>query len=187
MQEEARTVVGQEAPIEWLLLSSHPVSHPDMARQVIGWYGQRWSVEQLFRSLKTKCLRFESSQLSSYAKLSKLMVVALMGAVKVLQLVKARDGQTNQELGSVFGVEEQVFLLVLSPSLGGRSALLQNPYPAQSLAFGSWVIARLGGWSGYGRGRPAGPTDFFVGLQRFYERWQGYLLALPAQKDVLIL
>jgi hypothetical protein len=163
--------------VDWVLLTSHAVPTAERARELIGYYQQRWNVEQLFRSLKTKCLRFESSQLSSYEKLRKLMLVALMGAVKVLQLVRARDGQTQQEIGAVFGSEEGAFLRVLSPSLEGKADALKNPHPPQSLAFGAWVIAGLAGWSGYQSQRPAGPVDFFTGLQRFYERWQGYLLA----------
>ena len=61
----------------------------------------------------------------------------------------------------------------------GQNALpviKKNPYCARSLAFGAWVIARLAGWSGYQSQGSAGPTDFFTGLQRFYEQWQGFLL-----------
>lgn len=185
--EDPQTTRPGEPPIDWVLLTSHQVPSPERARELIGYYQQRWNVEQLFRSLKTKCLRFESSQLSSYEKLRKLMMVALMGAVKVLQLVRARAGGTAQELGVVFAPQEAAFVQALSPSLEGKTDLLKNPHPPQSLAFGAWVIARLAGWSGYQSQRPAGPTDFFTGLQRFYERWQGYLLALHLQKDVLIL
>ncbi len=108
--------------------------------------------------------------------MQKLMVVALMGVVKVLQLVRAREGHTEQSLSAVFGQPEQEFLQKLNATLEGRTEKQKNPYSAQSLAFGSWVIARLAGWSGYQSQRPAGPTDFFTGLQRFYEQWQGYLL-----------
>tara|TARA_R110002124_G_scaffold121037_4_gene279343 strand:+ start:149 stop:814 length:666 start_codon:yes stop_codon:yes gene_type:complete len=46
-----------------------------------------------------------------------------------------------------------------------------------TLAFAAWVIARLAGWSGYKSQRPAGPIDFLIGLQRFDERVQGFILA----------
>lgn len=104
------------------------------------------------------------------------MVVALMGAVKVLQLVRAREGHTGQSLSAVFHEPEQEFLRRLNTTLEGKTEKQKNPYSDKSLAFGAWVIARLAGWSGYQSQRPAGPMDFFAGIQRFYEQWQGFLI-----------
>ena len=174
--EAAQTVAKGEKPVSWTLLTSHPVETVDAAWQVVGFYKQRWNIEQIFRLLKSRCLRFESSQLSAYEKMQKLMVVALMGAVKVLQLVRAREGHTDQSLSAVFHEPEQEYIQRLNGTLEGKTEKQKNPHPTKSLAFGAWVIARLAGWSGYQSQRPAGPTDFFTGLQRFYEQWQGYLL-----------
>jgi len=174
--ETAQTASKGEQPVSWTLLTSHPVGTVEEAWQIVEFYKQRWNIEQIFRLLKSRCLRFESSQLSAYEKMQKLMVVALMGAVKVLQLVRAREAHTDQSLSAVFHEPEQEFLQRLNGTLEGSTSKQKNPYPAKSLAFGAWVIARLAGWSGYQSQRPAGPTDFFTGLQRFYEQWQGYLL-----------
>ncbi|MVM42036.1 IS4 family transposase [Spirosoma sp. HMF3257] len=184
VREVAQTVVNQESPIDWVLLTSHPIQSAQQALVIVGYYKQRWNVEQVFRVLKTKCLRFESSQLSNYEKLRKLMVVALLGSVKILQLIRARQGHTPQGLGVVFSEEEATFLGVLKPQLAGRTSKQQNPHPKESLAFGAWLIAGLGGWSGYESQRPPGPIDFFTGLQRFYDQWQGFLVAQAYQKDV---
>ncbi|SOD97344.1 Transposase DDE domain-containing protein [Spirosoma fluviale] len=186
VQEVAQTVVNQESPIEWVLLTSHQIQSAQQALVIVGYYKQRWNVEQVFRVLKTKCFRFESSQLSTYEKLRKLMLVALLGSVKILQLIRAREGHSQQGLGVVFSGEEATFLAVLKPKLEGQTSKQQNPHPKESLAFGAWLIARLGGWSGYESQRPPGPIDFFTGLQRFYDQWQGFLLAQAYQKDVYI-
>lgn len=176
VREAAQTVPKGEKPVSWTLLTSHPAETVEAAWQIVGFYKQRWNIEQIFRLLKSRCLRFESSQLSAYEKMQKLMVVALMGAVKVLQLVRAREGHTNQSLSAVFHEPEQEFIQKLNGTLEGKTQKQKNPHPPKSLAFGAWVIARLAGWSGYQSQRPAGPTDFFTGLQRFYEQWQGYML-----------
>lgn len=174
--EVAQTVPKGQKPVSWTLLTSHSVDTVEGAWQIVGFYKQRWNIEQVFRLLKSRCLRFESSQLSAYEKMQKLMVVALMGAVKVLQLVRAREGNTDQLLSAVFEESEQTFLQKLNVSLEGSTSRQKNPYSPTSLAFGAWVIARLAGWSGYQSQRPAGPMDFFTGLQRFYEQWQGFLV-----------
>ena len=50
----------------------------------------------------------------------------------------------------------------------GRTEKLKNPHPSGSLAWFSWIVARLGGWSGYtSRGyKPAGPKTIARGLSR---------------------
>lgn len=187
VREVAETVVNHQKPVSWILMTSHPIPSSADALRIVDYYKQRWNVEQLFRVLKTKCLRFESSQLTQYEKLRKLMVVALMGAVKVLQLLRARDGTTQQSLAATFESDEQTFLTKLNSALEGNTQKQKNPHPNHSLAFGAWIIARLAGWSGYQSQRPPGPTDFFTGLQRFYDQYQGYLISKEISKDVLIL
>ena len=187
VREVAETVVNHQKPVSWILMTSHPIPSSADALRIVDYYKQRWNVEQLFRVLKTKCLRFESSQLTQYEKLRKLMVVALMGAVKVLQLLRARDGTTQQSLAATFEPDEQTFLTKLNSALEGNTQKQKNPHPNHSLAFGAWIIARLAGWSGYQSQRPPGPTDFFTGLQRFYDQYQGYLISKEISKDVYIL
>ncbi|HYK54879.1 MAG TPA: IS4 family transposase, partial [Flavisolibacter sp.] len=108
VEEDSCSVVGKEAPVEWLLLTSHPVQSPEQAMQVIGFYKERWNIEQVFRVLKTKGLCFEQCQVKEYRKLQKLMMVALMAAVKVLQLVRARDGRSGQSASCAFSQTEMV-------------------------------------------------------------------------------
>lgn len=176
VKESPETTVNGEEPIHWVLITSHRVDTFEMALQVVEWYKQRWNIEQVFRTLKNKGLRIESSQLTDYWKLQKMMVLALMGAVKVLQLIRARDGNTQQPISASFDQTEQKFIRLVNESLEGKTEKLKNPYPPEKLAFAAWTIARLSGWSGYKSQRPPGPIDFLTGLQKFYERLQGFLL-----------
>jgi hypothetical protein len=178
VKESPESVVNNEEPIHWVLLTSHQVDTVEKALQIIEWYKQRWNIEQVFRTLKNKGLRIESSQLDDYGKLQKMMILALMGAVRVLQLLRARDGETEQSIATCFDQTEQKFIGAINRTLEGNTQKLKNPYPAESLAFAAWVIARLGGWSGYKSQRSPGPIDFLIGFQKFYERLQGYMLAV---------
>lgn len=177
VKELAESVINDEPAIHWVLLTSHAVDCTEMALQVIEWYKQRWNVEQIFRTLKSKGLRLESSQVEDYEKLQKLTVLALIAAVKVIQLLRARNDKTGQTINCAFNEQEQECILLLSKKLAGKAEKLQNPYGKDSLAFAAWVIARLAGWSGYKSQRPPGPIDLLIGLQRFNERFQGYILA----------
>ncbi len=106
-----------------------------------------------------------------------MTVLALISAVKVIQLIKAREGQTGQLMSAIFNETERQCMVLLNRQLEGNTEKLKNPYSNNTLAFAAWVIARLAGWSGYKSQRPAGPIDFLIGLQRFDERVQGFILA----------
>lgn len=176
-KESPDSVVGNEKPIEWVLYTSHPVTDFEMALQIIAWYKERWHIEQLFRTLKSKGLDLENSQLKTAIKLHKLAVLALMAAVKVIQLVRARDGKTDQKIIPIFSQEEQNFLQLVHAQVEGKTEKSKNPHSKDSLAFATWVIARLAGWSGYQSQRPPGPIDLLNGLKKFNQQYQGFLLA----------
>lgn len=177
VKELPESIVNNEEPIQWLLLTSHRIDDPEKALQIIDWYKQRWNVEQVFRTLKSRGLRINSSQLEDYEKLKKMTVLALISAIKVIQLIKAREGQTGQLMSATFNETEGQCMVLLNRQLEGNTEKLKNPFSRDTLAFAAWVIARLAGWSGYQSQRPAGPIDFLIGLQRFDERVKGYILA----------
>ena len=145
---------------------------------LIQWYRWRWVIEQVFRTLKSKGLNIEKSEVESYEALINLSTLALLAAVQVLQLVQARDGQTAQELKSVFSDQEIECLTKLNQNLEGNTEKSKNPHPVTSLAFACWVLARLGGWKGYKKSRPPGPITMLKGLIRFYDILEGYYLLL---------
>ena len=130
----------------------------------------------MFRTLKSKGLKIALSQLDEYGKLKKITFLALTAAVKVMQSLKAREGKTQQPASVVFTEQEQTFMTRLNRQAEGRTEKLKTPYLPDSLAFASWVIARLAGWSGYQSQRPTGPIDMLIGLQRFNERFAGFML-----------
>ena len=179
VQERASSVVGKEKPVHWVLVTSHPVTRIDQAMQIVEWYRWRWDIEQTFRLLKSRGMDIESSGLQTYERLANLAAMALVAAVRVLQLVLARDHTTSQLLGTAFSEAETAFLQVLNKGLEGSTVKQRNPHPVGSLAYGSWVIARLGSWMCYGK-TPPGPITMHRGLMRFYEQFEGYRLATGA-------
>jgi len=179
VKECPTTVVGNEAPIHWRLLTSHPVETIEQARAIIQWYQWRWTIEQVFRTLKSKGLQIESSEVETYEGLINLSTAALLAAVQVLQLVQARDGNTQQELKDVFNDQEIECLCQLNQKLEGNTDKSRNPHPPSSLAYAAWIIARLGGWKGYKKkARPPGPITMLSGIIRFYDILEGYYLRL---------
>ena len=166
-------------PVHWRLLTTHAVTNLAEACQVVAWYRMRWTIEQVFRSLKSHCLRIEDSQMVEAAGFIKLAVVALIAAVRAMQLVLARDGSTNQPLADAVPEAEIPPLRHINQTLEGRTAKLRNPYDPGVLAWYAWIVARLGGWSGYtSRGyKPPGPKTMHLGLIRLDHILVGWHLA----------
>ena len=165
--------------VRWCLLTTHAVATVEQARRIVGWYRMRWIIEQVFRTLKSGGTDIESSQLTLPNNLLKLAMIALIAAVRVMQLVLARDGSTGQSITTVAEEADMPALRAINATLEGRTEKLKNPHPDTSLAYYAWIAARLGGWSGYtSRGyRPAGPKTIARGLKRLDAMVEGWNLA----------
>lgn len=165
-----------DEPIVWRLLTTHDVTSVAKALQLVDWYRQRWHIEQLFRTVKSQGLDIESSQVESAEALSKLAAIAMIAATKIMQLVLARDGNVDRPATDVVTSEQLPMLEDLLTTLEGKTAKQKNPHPKHSIAWLAWIIARLGGWTGYASERPPGPITFRRGWGRFEQMALGWRL-----------
>jgi hypothetical protein len=163
-------------PIHWRLLTTHTVTNLAEARRIVDLYRMRWTIEEFFRTLKTAGFDIEKTDIGDPQVMIKFVAAVTVAAVTVLQLVKARDGTTDQQLVDAFEPDDRPVLEALSAKLEGNTALQKNPHPKGSLAFAAWVIARLGGWTGY-YGKP-GPKVMSGGLEDFRNIKYGTTLRL---------
>jgi len=178
VKEDPQSVIGNEKPVHWILLTSHPINSLDDAMQIITWYRWRWIIEQVFRTLKSQGLDIESSEVETYHALKNLTTLATIAALQVMQLVRAREENIVQKMNQVFLRTEQNVIHLLNQKLEGNTKKSKNPHPPDSLAFAAWVIARLGGWSGYAKQKPPGPITMTNGFNRFFTILEGYYLIL---------
>lgn len=168
-----------QPPLHWCLLTTHAVGSAAAARQIVAWYRLRWIIEQVFRTMKADGVDVETSQITTPANLLKLVTVALIAAVRVMQLVIGRDGSTGQPIEDAADPAELPALRAINTSREGRTEKLKNPFDSASLAWYAWIAARLGGWSGYTSSgyRPPGPKTMARGLKRLDAMVQGWMLA----------
>ena len=168
-------------PAHWRLLTSHRVETHDQARWITRLYRRRWTIEQLFRTVKTKGFDIEAVSMET-APFRVLCAMTLVAGVSCLQLVQDRDGEGGRPLSDVFDEEDRTALEATSATLEGGTQRQKNPHPPGSLAFAAWVCARLGGWTGY-YGKP-GPVVMLKGLYEFRTIQLGYNLALARARHV---
>jgi hypothetical protein len=163
-----------EAPALWFLLTTHQVNDIADARRIIGFYRLRWTIEQLFRTMKTKGFDVEALRQEQDGPLERLVTVILIAAIKVMQLVAEREGKAKRPLRDAFDPDDQPVLERVCQTLEGKTAKQKNPHPKGSLAYAAWVFARLGGWTGY-YGKP-GPIVMIRGLTQFHAIKHGWSL-----------
>lgn len=174
---ETSAVPNGESAISWVLLTTHPTTSLKTAIQILTWYTWRWIIEQIFRTMKKKGLKIEESQISNPKKLQILSILSVASAIKVMSLVESRDGKINRSATDLFLNDELRVLLLLCKKLEGKTEKQKNPFNKNSMSWAAWIIARLGGWNGYRSESPPGPIVMLRGLQKFEERYEGWLLA----------
>jgi hypothetical protein len=162
--------------VHWRLLTTQAVTSVGEAQRIIDLYRLRWTIEEFFRTLKTAGFNIEETDIGDPQAMTNFVAAATIAAVTVMQLVQARDGTTEQTLADAFDPADQPLLEAISAQLEGKTARQKNPHPKGSLAFVAWVIARLGGWTGY-YGKP-GPRVMREGLHDFQRIKYGSNLSL---------
>jgi hypothetical protein len=85
-------------PVEWFLLTNHPVETPADMRRVKAWYEWRWVVEEYHKALKTGCA-IEKLQLRHASRLAPAIAILSVVALTLLQIRDAArrpDAQTRR-------------------------------------------------------------------------------------------
>jgi hypothetical protein len=171
--QEINPPEGQEAAT-WFLLTTHRVTDIAAARRIIDFYRLRWTIEQLFRTMKTKGFDVEALRQEPDGPLENLVTAILIAAIRVMQLVSEREGTAKRLLSDVLDPDDQPILERVCRSLEGKTAKQKNPHALGSLAYAAWVFARLGGWTGY-YGKQ-GPIVMLRGLTQFHAIKHGWSL-----------
>lgn len=156
--------------VHWRLITTRPVDRLAQALEVVDLYRRRWAIEQLFRTMKTGGFDIEAVRMQDDAPRQTLAAATLIAAVTIQQLVHARDGGDPQRLRPLldaFESKDQPLLEAYCAALEGKTPRQKNPHPPGSLAYASWVLARLGGWTGY-YGKP-GPLVMLAGWLKFQD------------------
>lgn len=162
------------APLHWRLATTLPVDGEAAAGEVVQLYRLRWRIEEVFRTLKREGLRLEDSQAQDSDRRFRIAALGLGAAVRILQLVDARDGGARP-MSDVLDAELLQPAAALGRTREGATDRQKNPHPQGSLAWLAWIVARYGGWNCYGK--PPGPKTMATGWQTFAANLSGYLIA----------
>ena len=100
-------------------------------RRILSTYKRHllWDIEQLFRTIKTQGFDIEDSQIETFAVMRKLIAAALVAALRALQLVHARNGDTGQKLTDAVEEADEPLVEALVQKFEGKTDKLKCPHP----------------------------------------------------------
>lgn len=133
----------------------------------------RWLIEEAFGIIKSRGMNVGDAQLESGKAMKKLIILSLYVAFTLMVAKMALDARNEDMPATIIFSEKQLitlhaimgYLHSQSPkAMGGK-----NPYAKESMPWAAWILARLGGWSGYEKahGKP-GYKSMSKGLDKFF-------------------
>lgn len=165
---ERGTTPHGEKPLDWLLLTNHPVDTAEDALLVAQGYALRWRIEDFHKTWKSGACNVEASQLRSTASVTKWATLLATVAIRIerLKLLARTEPETaaSREL-----TPHEIQALVLWKR---RTKKRTEPIPKRSPTIGEAVlwIAQMGGYTGKSSGGPPGAITIARGLDRLCQR-----------------
>ena len=152
-------------PVEWLLMTTLPITTPTEVETVVDHYRARWTIEEYFKALKSGCA-YEKRQLESRATLLTALGILAPLAWRLLALRSVAEDQAAPATAVLEADELHVL----------RQISRERPLgPTVTAAEALYAIARLGGHFPQ-NGRP-GWKVLWIGFHKLFERVEGYRLA----------
>lgn len=161
-----------EAPLEWLLLTSIPVTSFAQACLMIHYYTLRWVIERFHFVLKSGCA-IEQRQLKTQARLHRFLLLANVVAWRLLWMTYL--GRVEPELPASLVLDEEEWQALVCFVQRTPTPPSEPPTLAQAI---QW-IALLGGFLGRNSDGPPGVKVLWRGIRRLADITQAFTLFQP--------
>jgi hypothetical protein len=155
-----RDAPAGETAVEWILVTTLPIDTPEVVRTVVEYYCVRWSIEILFRTLKSGC-RIERRRFEHIDRVLPCVGLYLIVAWRVLFLCRMGRSCPDVDCEAIFEPSERKAVWV---AVRRR----QPPKKPPRLSEMVHLIANLGGYVERSQTEP-GTQTLWIGLQRMYD------------------
>jgi hypothetical protein len=165
-----------EEPIEWILLTTLPISTLEEVLAVIRYYTVRWMIEIYFRTLKSGC-RIEDRRFETIDRM--LICTSIYMIVAWRTLFVCRLGRSCPDMPCDLIFDSSEWQSVWSVTHKGES-VPEKPPPLSAMVR---LIAGLGGYVARGSvALPPGVETVWKGMQRMRDLAWGWETFGPAEK-----
>jgi len=149
-----------EPKIEWILVTTLPIGTLEEVRLIVEYYCVRWSIEILFRTLKSGC-RIEERRFEELDRILPCLGLMLIVAWRTLFVCRLGRSCPDLDCEAVFEPCEWQAVWV---AVHGTKA----PKKVPKLAAIVHLIAQLGGYVERPKNEP-GVQTLWIGMQRMYD------------------
>jgi hypothetical protein len=164
-----RTRAKVSSPLEWLLLTTIPVTSIEQARQCIRWYQMRWLIERYHYVLKSGC-HIEELQLEEAERIEKALAVYTVVAWRLLFLTYKARVHPEESCEPI--LEEQEWQAMSCFLEKTTTPPTKPPTIHQAVR----MLARLGGFLGRTHDENPGVKVIWRGLRRLDDITQAYCI-----------
>lgn len=161
---EVGTTPAGEEPLDWTLLTNHPVDTLEDARLVVDGYEKRWRIEDVHKTWKSGGCGIESSQLHSGEAAMKWSTILFAVAVRVERIKHLARTSPDLPASVELSRHEIRALIVLKRKFKKRTETIPDTMP--TIAQAARWIADLGGYTGKSSGGPFGSITLGRGLSK---------------------
>jgi len=161
-REQGTTPPG-EKPIEWTLLTNHPISTDQDLLHVIFGYSLRWRIEELHRTWKSGACRVEETQLRSTGAAIKWAIILSAVAVRIERIKQLSRQEPLLPATDEFSPLEIRAAALLRFGKAAKTKVPEGTTP--TLQEVTLWIAQLGGYTGKSSGGPPGSITIARGLK----------------------
>jgi hypothetical protein len=159
---EVDTTPNGEEPLDWMLLTNHPIDTLDQAQSVIDSYTKRWRIEEVHKTWKSGGCGIEFSQLHTGAAVMKWSTILFTVAVRVERIKSLARTSPALPASVEFSSHEIRALILLKRKHKKRTETIPDTMP--TIAHAARWIADLGGYTGKSSGGPFGSITLGRGL-----------------------
>lgn len=160
---ERGTTPKEEEPLQWFLLTNHPIETADDIRKVVFGYTQRWRVEDFHKTWKSGRCNVEENQLHSSEAVMRWATILAAVAARAEKLKHLSRTEPYQPASTQLSLEEVEALRLLRTEYG---PLGEKQPRALDLETATRWIAELGGYTGRSSGGPPGTITIQRGLEQ---------------------
>jgi hypothetical protein len=158
---EVDTTPAGEAPIEWLLLTTHPVASLADAELVVHGYATRWAIEEFHKTWKTDACNVEAMQLHSSERMVRWAAILAAVAMRIQRLMKLARNEPDLP-ATVELTRGEIRAIIVATK---HRKMTAKPDDILTIAEAVKWLGSLGGHSPSPSAGPPGPRTLARGLE----------------------